>query len=66
MNDDKISFGISKREHQIFLNWKKQFDDSYAGAIGGAYTWEFCPTNIGTTVTVKRYTGEELELRELS
>lgn len=34
----------------------------YAGAIGGAYTYEFTPTSIGVAVSVKCSCGEEIDV----
>lgn len=36
----------------------------YTGAIGGAYTWEFTPTGLGTVTKVRCSCGEELDLTD--
>ena len=48
-------FPITKKEYDDINKWKKNHDatehgnkDSYHGAIGGGYTYEFVPTSIGS------------------
>jgi hypothetical protein len=36
----------------------------YSGAIGGAYTWCFTPTSLGTVVTVECSCGEKLDVSD--
>lgn len=36
----------------------------YAGAIGGAYTWEFTSTSIGTAVVIRCSCGEKLDVTD--
>lgn len=45
---------------------KKHKGDTYFGAIGGNWSYEFIPTSIGDIGTVKCNCGEEFTFRELS
>ena len=57
-------FPISQAEDNAIENWinehinTKHNRNSYAGVIGGRFTYEFTPTSIGTIGTVKCSCGE--------
>lgn len=65
-------FGIDQEEADAIRAWKKEHEknfhngNSYRGAIGGGYTYEFVPTSIGTIGTIKCSCGEKYCFRELS
>lgn len=65
-------FGIDQDEADAIRAWQKEHEkkfhngNSYRGAIGGGYTYEFVPTSIGTIGTIKCSCGEKYCFRELS
>lgn len=69
--ENRNGFPIAKEEHDKIREWQQEHvkekheGNSYAGAIGGNYTYEFIPTSIGTIGTVKCSCGEEFCFRKL-
>ena len=67
-----ISFDLSEEETHNVNVWKRKHieekhnNSSYAGAIGGRFTYEFVPTSIGTVGTIKCSCGEKFCFCELS
>ena len=67
----RIGFPITKEENEKIREWQqkhieaKHNGDSYAGAIGGRFTYEFIPTSIGTIGTVKCSCGDEFCFQEI-
>ena len=69
-----MNFHVADKDYQRAKEWSGQHDQEkhtppgktsrYSGAIGGAYTWCFTPTNIGTVVKIKCSCGEELNLTD--
>lgn len=69
-----LGFPISKEDYEKAQNWITQHEKEkhYAnhngyprgGCIGGAYTWEFIPTSIGTFGTVKCSCGDNFKFQE--
>jgi hypothetical protein len=70
-----LSFNVSAEELAKATAWQCKHDREkhasqfkhgtrYSGAIGGAYTWCFTPTGIGTVVKVRCSCGEELDLTD--
>lgn len=61
-------FAISKEKEKVFDKWRKKLNSKkgevYVGAVGGAYTFNFVPTGLGTLTSVTRATGEVLNLTE--
>lgn len=61
-------FEISKEKEKAFDKWRKKLNskkgEAYVGAAGGAYTFNFTPTGLGTLTSVTRATGEVLNLTE--
>lgn len=59
------SFVITNSEKQVIDRWierhtqEKHNNNTYAGAIGGRYTYEFTPTSIGNMGVIKCSCGEE-------
>ena len=64
----KKTFELSEEQDTKFNDWRiaknKEFGETYVGAIGGAYTFCFTPTGIGTIVEVKCADGSKLDLTE--
>ncbi len=64
-------FGITDEEWEAIHKWqdnhikKAHSGNTYAGAIGGRWTFEFIPTSIGDIGTVKCECGAEFIFREL-
>jgi len=62
-NPDKMLFSISGIELEKLREWMATLKPMYSGAIGGRYTYSFCPTGIGTIVKVTYGgTGEVIDL----
>lgn len=65
-------FGINQKEHDAIRAWMKEHEknfhggNSYRGAIGGGYSYEFIPTSIGTIGNIRCSCGEQYCFRELS
>lgn len=57
-------FKLSKSQEKKFKKWKKEnkFKSEDAGAAGGAFSFEFTPTSIGTLITVKYMDDESTKL----
>ena len=63
-------FPMSEEECITVNDWMKEHDkkkhkDAQPTAIGGSYTFEFCPTSIGIVGTVRCICGEKFTFREL-
>lgn len=71
-NKNKIIFTIEDEQLEKLRNWKAQHivekhgGSSYAGAIGGRYTYIFTPTSIGSVKTVRCSCGEEYNIEDAS
>lgn len=69
--ESRNGFPITKEENEKIREWQQEHvkekhkGNSYAGAIGGNYTYEFVPTSIGTIGTVKCSCGEEFCFQEI-
>jgi hypothetical protein len=73
-NDDEIGFYLSKEEFEKAKSWMKAHDlekhiepgetRRYSGAIGGAYTWCFTPTSLGTVCTIKCSCDANIDLTD--
>ena len=72
--DYKLSFGFFKEQLEVINKWTKEHDAErhiptgktfrYSGAIGGAYTYEFTGTSLGTCVHVRCSCGEEIDVSD--
>lgn len=53
-------------DHHNNTKHKKEFKDGqrYAGAIGGAFTWQFTGTSLGEITTLHCICGEEINLTD--
>ena len=64
----KFEYEFSDKEQEKLEKWfkkmKKKEAKSIKPAIGGAYTYCFTPTGIGTSVTVKHANGEEIDITD--
>lgn len=58
------SFVLSKGQVEKYNKWRKEKEEVYVGAIGGAYTFCFTPTGLGDFVEVKCADGTSLDLTE--
>lgn len=64
-------FPISEKEKAAIDAWKLAHEkevhggDSYAGAIGGRYSYHFVPTSIGTSGVIRCSCGAEFEFQEI-
>jgi len=67
-------FGLYKEQLEAIKTWQKSHDVEkhmepgqtrrYSGAIGGAYTYEFTRTSIGTCVHVRCVCGEGIDVSD--
>jgi hypothetical protein len=57
-------FTLSPEQMEKFEKWRKEKGEVYVGAIGGAYTFCFTPTGLGTIEVVKCADGTELDLTD--
>jgi len=64
----EVTFTLSIEQHKQYDEWRKEKNkkegEVYVGAIGGAYSFCFTPTGLGTMVVVKCADGTELDLTE--
>jgi hypothetical protein len=67
MAEDK-TFTLSAEQYKKYNEWREEKNKTkgevYVGAIGGAYSFCFTPTGLGTMVVVKCADGTELDLTE--
>ena len=62
-----FKFYISKRQYDKFLEWACSLPNTYQGAIGGRFVFEFSDTDLGQTQHVRdQCTGEKLDLTDYS
>lgn len=70
-NDGSVSFTISAKELDAIDAWaerhikEKHNNIRHAGAIGGRYSYKFCPTSIGDTGEVICTCGDKFCFRDL-
>ena len=70
-NELANGFGITDKEWEAIHKWQDEHikevhnGNSYSGAIGGRWTFEFIPTSLGDIGTVKCSCGAEFTFREL-
>ena len=58
-----MTFTLTAEQEQKFNEWRKNKKKTLTPAtIGGAYTFCFNPTGVGTFITVKCADGTELDL----
>lgn len=66
-------FGACAEQLDAFNKWKALHDATHIpegrktrpiGAIGGAYTWEFTPTSLGTVTVVRCACGEGIDVTD--
>ena len=69
-------FKLDKKELEIAEKWwtnhrygckfyDSRFDEVYAGAMGGAMTYTFTPTGLGTLTELKCICGESVSLTDM-
>lgn len=59
-----FTFTLGEEETKKFLEWKETLPKREAGAIGGAFTFFFTPTGLGTITKVKYFDDYELDLTD--
>jgi len=74
--DYQPGFGLYKEQREAIDRWIKEHDAArhiqpgrkfrYAGAIGGAYTFQFTSTTLGTCTSVRCSCGETLDVSDYS
>jgi len=57
-------FILSQKQLDKVEEWKKTLSKEPDTAIGGAFTYEFTPTSIGTIIKVKYHNGTSIDLTE--
>lgn len=61
-------FPISKDEKEAIHKFMEEHEKAHPGGhgvSGGKYTYEFCPTGLGTVGTVKCHCGEKFIFRDI-
>lgn len=70
-SDNALFFGVTEEENREIQKWMKRHIDtkhggnSYAGAIGGRFSYRFVPTSIGYIGEIECSCGEKFCFREL-
>lgn len=66
-----IEFKIEEKEYKNYIKWILDHKDVCKivnplsqGAIGGALTYSFTPTNLGMIIKIKCSCGEEIDVTE--
>lgn len=59
-----LGFPITPEQDAEIKEWKKKYEGQHFGAIGGAFTYSFTPTGIGTFATIIGPDGDKLEFQE--
>jgi hypothetical protein len=62
-----ISYDFNKEQIRKLNKWKRDNNLNFADGgtvIGGAFTYCFTPTSIGTLVVVKHVFGKEIDLTD--
>lgn len=70
-----MKFSLTEEQQKELNGWMKEQDqkvaekqnrdEAYYGAIGGAYTYSFIPTNVGLGVSVRNcLTNETIDLTD--
>ena len=62
--EHSLGFSITPEQNAKIKEWMKKYEGQHFGAIGGAFTYRFTPTGIGTFATVTGPDGDELKLQE--
>lgn len=57
-------FKLYPNQVKKYKEWRKNKEEVYVGAIGGAYTICFTPTGLGDIVVVKCADGTEIDLTD--
>jgi len=64
-------FELDETELKKFKKWKERHNKTCPfknpmkqGAIGGRFTYSFCPTGVGVTTVVKCACGEKIDLTD--
>ena len=63
---DKLGKWLEDHFHvcKYYVKHDDGFEELYVGAIGGALTYSFTPTSVGTAVRVKCACGAEVNLTD--
>lgn len=74
LTDMRPAFYLYKEQRDMANEWANAHDAEkhgatatkprYSGAIGGAFTWEFTPTSLGTVSTLKCSCGEQIDVSD--
>ena len=59
-----MHFVLTDDQMRRFREWAARFEGIYSGCIGGAFTFSFTVTSIGTAVKVRHFQGAELDLSD--
>lgn len=61
--EHSLGFPITPEQNAKIKEWKKKYEGQHFGAIGGAFTYSFTPTGIGTFATITGPDGDKLEFQ---
>jgi len=59
-----LSWHLTDEQVQKLVEWKKTLSPEPRTAIGGAFTYSFTDTSIGTVIKVKYWDGQEIDLTD--
>ena len=59
-----FNFSLDEEQTKKFLEWRKTLPKRDSGAIGGAYTFSFTPTGLGTIVEVSYFKNHKIDLTD--
>ena len=62
--EHSLGFSITPEQNAKIKEWMKKYEGQHFGAIGGAFTYSFTPTGIGTFATIIGPDGDKLEFQE--
>ncbi len=64
MYEFKIDPGRERENLYPFLDIHNKRHGREKTAIGGRFTYSFCPTSLGDIITVKCFCGEEIDITD--
>lgn len=59
-----MTFVLDEEATRRFREWREGKGEVYVGAIGGAYTFQFTSTGLGSIIKVLCADGTELDLTD--
>lgn len=63
--ESRFCFELTQEENRIAEDFIKSYNKNYFGPIGGAFTYKFTPTGVGTVCSIVGPDGKEKFIRTL-